>query len=80
MGCGSRPALPTTESRMKPTRANAVRAILKADPVTPLSDLARANGFPPSLFVTFAHRVTRTDGIDYHAQRLDGRKRRTAGA
>jgi hypothetical protein len=62
------------------THADTVRGILKADPTTPLSDLARANGFPPSLFVTFAHRVAKTDGINYHAQRLDGRKVRQGRA
>ena len=66
---------------MKPTTSrDIVRAALIADPVSPLADLARAIGMPTHTFCVIAGQVRRVDGIDYHAQRLDGRKTRWRAA
>lgn len=56
-----------------PTRAD-VRAAVQADPITPLTELARTLGLDAQRFQIVAHQVAKYDGIDYHAKRLDGRK------
>jgi hypothetical protein len=65
---------------MKIPNRTEVRATLLADPVTPIADLARVNGFDEHRFRVVARQVTITDGINYHAQRLDGRKVRQGRA
>jgi hypothetical protein len=62
-----------------PSRSE-VRAALLADPTTPLTDLARRLGVDRLRFTIVASQVCQYDGINYHAQRLDGRKVRQGRA
>lgn len=56
------------------TDRDIVREILKADPISPLRDLAKQTTLSQQKFAIVAWQVAHYDRIDYHAQRLDGRR------